>query len=107
MSEQSAEFDAGHGTTCDGCLMHAFVGRAERAEARLAATWDVLDRANALKPADFKTGQNHLPPAFREVDFQEAFRTVLDLLNHIEHASGYDTRVTSPGSPAATTEATS
>jgi hypothetical protein len=98
VSEHSAEKDAGHGTNCVGCLMLAMVERAELAEAKLAATWGVLDRANALNPADFKTGQSHLPPAFREVDFKEAFRTVLDLLNDIEQASGYPTRVTSPES---------
>ena len=93
---QGGEGAAGHGTTCDGCLMVAFVGRAERAEAALTATWLVLDRANALNPADFKTGQGHLPPAFRDVNFRQAFQTAIDLLNDIEQASGYLTRPTPP-----------
>lgn len=92
-----AEHDA---RTCDGCLMLTMMTRAEKAEAALTATWEALDKASALRPDDFKTGQDHLPPAFREVDFRAAFKAMVDVVNDIERASGYADRL------AATTERT-
>lgn len=61
-------------------------------DARLTGVWAALDKANALSPNDFKTGQSHLSPAFREVNYREAFRAMLDILNRIEEVSGYADR---------------
>lgn len=55
----------------------------ERAEAaRLKAALEELD---ALDPDDFKTGQSHLSPAFREVNFKEVVRTVIRIVNRTLH----------------------
>lgn len=63
---------------------------------RTYQVYAVLDRLNALKPEQFKTGQGHLPAAFREIDFRKAFETVVNLVAEIEEASGYNTRSTPP-----------
>lgn len=93
--QSNAENDA-HGDTCDGCVVLRFVDRAETAEGRLAEVWDALDRANALHPDQFKTGQGHLSPAFREVNFRAAFEALVGIVNQIENASGYATRPIPP-----------
>lgn len=42
----TADKDAGHGTTCDGCLMLGFVTRLEKAEAQIDALTRALHLAN-------------------------------------------------------------
>ena len=70
--------------------------QSSESDARLTSVWVALDKANALSPNDFKTGQNHLSPAFREVNYREAFRAMLDIVNRIEEVSGYADRPTAP-----------
>jgi hypothetical protein len=73
--------------------MHESTPEKESVEAaRLRAVWAALDKANALNPGSFKTGQGHLPPAFREVNFRAAFKALIDIVNEIEAASGYADR---------------
>ena len=55
---------------------------------QLAAVHRVLDKANQLDPNNFKRDE-HLPPAFRQVDFREAFAALLTIVNEIEVAAGY------------------
>ena len=88
----TAKKDATHPEGCAGCQILAALDRADQAEGRLAEVWDALDRANALHPDQFKVGQDHLPPAFREVNFRAAFETLIGIVNQIENASGYATR---------------
>lgn len=77
----------GHGpecdAKCDGCLMLLYVTRAEKAEAEARK---FLDKANALHPDQFKTGQAHLSPAFREIDYRLAFTTLAEMVNEFERA---------------------
>jgi len=55
----------------------------ERAEtARLRAALEEID---ALDPDDYKTGQAHLSPAFREVNFKEVVQTVIRIVNRTLH----------------------
>ncbi len=57
----------------------------DRAElARLRAALEELD---ALDPNDFKVGQNHLNPAFREVDLREVLRAVQRIVNRTLHGT--------------------
>lgn len=57
--------------------------RAEAAERRVAEAREVLDKINALRPDQFKTDQ-HLPPAFREIDHRAAFMALAGLVNELE-----------------------
>ena len=41
-------------------------------------------------PDQFRTGQPHLSPAFREVNWEAAFKAVVRLLNKIEDAVDVD-----------------
>lgn len=45
---------------------------------------DHVAKAEAMSPADFKTGQDHLSPAFREVNFEAAFRKLIEIWNSLE-----------------------
>lgn len=47
---------------------------------------EVIADANAMNPEDYKTGQDHLSPAFREVNFRDAFLATTQLLERIERA---------------------
>lgn len=51
---------------------------------QLARVRELVAAANALDPADFKTGQNHLPPAFREINFRDAFMALAHIIEQIE-----------------------
>lgn len=44
-----------------------------------------LDRIDRMDPADFMGGQTHLSPAFRAVDFHEAFAFVCEVVNGVLH----------------------
>lgn len=72
------------------------VGAADAEEA-LERVWAVLDKVDAMNsagPDAFKTGQEHLSPAFREVDWLRAFMALAGLVTEIEQASGYRDRRT-------------
>lgn len=44
-----------------------------------------LDRLDNMDPGDFKVGQDHLSPAFREPNFLEALRFVMKVVNGVLH----------------------
>lgn len=44
-----------------------------------------LERIDRMSPEDFKGGQGHLTPAFREPSFKEAFRFVCKVVNGVLH----------------------
>jgi len=56
----------------------------------IARVREVVAMANALDPDDFRTGQNHLPPAFRVIDYYKAFMTLAGLIELIERAVAED-----------------
>lgn len=56
----------------------------EAAEAVLDRVRASIAKANALRPEDFKTGQDHLSLAFREINFRDAFTALAEILNQIE-----------------------
>lgn len=47
---------------------------------------EALAKANAMQPDNYRTGQDHLPRAFREVDYQRAFLDLIPVVNEIEAA---------------------
>jgi len=55
-------------------------------EGPIARVREVVAMANALDPDDFKTNQNHLPPAFRQIDYYTAFMALASLIELIEEA---------------------
>lgn len=65
---------------------------ADREATRLRAALDELDHLN---PADFKRGQSHLTPAFREIDFREVFRRVCRIVNGVLHGTDENGRAVS------------
>jgi hypothetical protein len=52
--------------------------------ARLQRVRELVAAADALRPEDFKTGQNHLPPAFREINFHDAFSALAHIIEQIQ-----------------------
>lgn len=65
---------------CPACLDEA-------AEDALRARLEpLLAKANGMRPDHFRTGQDHLPPAFREIDFKAAFLALAEVFNEIEAA---------------------
>ena len=45
---------------------------------------ELVAAADALRPEDFKTGQNHLPPAFREINYRDAFSALAHIIEQIQ-----------------------
>jgi hypothetical protein len=46
---------------------------------------EALREIDAMEPDDFKTGQGHVSPAFREVNFRDAFKHVVRIVNRVLH----------------------
>lgn len=46
-----------------------------------------LEEIDSLDPESFKTGQEHLGPAFRQVDFRSAFQAVARIVNRTLHGT--------------------
>ncbi len=44
-----------------------------------------LEEIDKMEPEDFKTGQNHITPAFREPNLQDALRFVIRVVNRTLH----------------------
>jgi hypothetical protein len=44
----------------------------------------LIAKANQLTPDDFRKGQDHLPRAFREIDYRAAFEALVGIFNEIE-----------------------
>ena len=44
-----------------------------------------LTAIDKMQPNDYKTGQSHLPPAFREVNLLDAWRFVCRTVNGVLH----------------------
>jgi hypothetical protein len=58
--------------------------RAADPQAQVARVRELVAAADALRPEDFKTGQDHLPPAFRETNFHDAFMALAHIVEQIE-----------------------
>ncbi len=56
----------------------------QRELTRLRAALDTLD---AMNPDDFRTGQAHLSPAFREINYVEALRFIAKTVNDVLHGT--------------------
>jgi hypothetical protein len=76
--------------------------RAEAAERDRDKYRAALDELDAMKPDDFMGGQDHLPPAFREVDFKAAFRQVCRIVNRVLHNTDENGRPLDPETRAVT-----
>ncbi|HET7386876.1 MAG TPA: hypothetical protein VFJ19_09475 [Nocardioidaceae bacterium] len=63
---------------------HALLEDAEAEVQRLRAALNEIDR---MDPDDFRTGQDHLLPAFREVNFRAAFERVVRIVNRALHGT--------------------
>jgi hypothetical protein len=59
---------------------------AENITSPLGRVRELVAAADALSPDDFKTGQNHLPPAFREINYRDAFMALAHIMEQIEEA---------------------
>lgn len=91
MSELShiAESDATHGPGCEGCQILGALTRAEDAEAVVKKVREAVAEAQAMDkrgPDQFKTGQEHLTPAFREVNWKQAFMALAKIMTKVEEA---------------------
>lgn len=42
-----------------------------------------IEKLDAMKPADWRGGQDHLSPVFREVNFKAAFGHVINIVNSV------------------------
>jgi hypothetical protein len=47
---------------------------------KLAQVRAVLAKSDSMRPDDFKINQEHLSPAFREVDYQAAFMALVAIV---------------------------
>lgn len=54
--------------------------------ATVAKVQEYIVQVNAMDPEAYKTGQDHLSPAFREVNFKDAFMDLAKIVNGIEAA---------------------
>jgi hypothetical protein len=78
-----------HLARCDGCTAPPAPKEPEASDAtKLAKVRELVAAADALRPEDFKTGQNHLPPAFREINYRDAFMALAHLMEQIEEVVG-------------------
>lgn len=59
-------------------------GLADLAAKVEAVVADYSARVEAMSPDNYRTGQDHLPPAFREIDFRAAFLALGELVNGFE-----------------------
>lgn len=46
-----------------------------------------MDEIDQMDPEDFKGGQEHLPPAFRQPNLKDAFRHVCRIVNGVLHGT--------------------
>lgn len=46
---------------------------------------EALEELDVLNPDSFRIGQDHLGPAFREVNFRSAFVAVIKIVNRVLH----------------------
>lgn len=66
---------------------------------------ELCDEADAKSPDDFRSGQDHLPRAFREIDYRAAFMWLAEIVTRIEAAAArpddpFDVVLTTePGTP--------
>lgn len=47
--------------------------------------WSALSEIDNMNPNDFRTGQDHLPLAFREINFHDAMLHVQRIVNKVLH----------------------
>lgn len=47
--------------------------------------WSAMDEIHKMNPDDFRTGQGHLSPAFREINFRDAMFHVQAIVNRVLH----------------------
>lgn len=67
-----------------GALIAAEIDRLRSSEGGCVYR-EALDELDRVQPDDFKAGQGHLSPAFREVDFRAAFGHVVNVVNRVLH----------------------
>ena len=74
-----------HLARCDGCEAPPPPKEPEASDAaKLQRVRELVAAADALRPEDFKTGQNHLPPAFREINYRDAFSWLAHIIEQIQ-----------------------
>lgn len=72
---------------CLVCTVAVLSGEVEHWRSKATAYLSALEELDSLRPDDFRTGQGHLTPAFREVNFRDAFRAVCRIVNGVLHGT--------------------